>query len=147
MSTDLQWLLIRKNNSYLVKRTVEGPIFSKEPGNLVNLHSQKYSGLANARTIDVRPSLNGIAITHRNGKASPRSVSSAYATNVIGSRIGPRRALRIAAGPAKRSYRSDLRVATLSRVSALIAARKDPKPTPPKKARGKRAKIAPGLSD
>jgi large subunit ribosomal protein L28e len=114
MSTDLQWLLIRKNNSYLVKRTAEGPIFSKEPGNLVNIHSQKYSGLANARTIDVRPSSNGIAITHRNGKASPHAVRSAYATNVIGSRTGPRRALRIAAQPAKRSYRSDLRVVSTS---------------------------------
>lgn len=39
------------------------------------------------------------------------------------------------------------RQATLSRVSALIKARKDPKPAPPTKARGKRAKeIARGLS-
>ncbi|KAI9454924.1 ribosomal L28e protein family-domain-containing protein, partial [Lactarius psammicola] len=138
MSSDLEWLL-RQNNSFLVKRVPEGPIFSKEAGNLVNIHSQKFSGLANARTVDVRPP-NGIAITHRKVKASPRAVRAAYATNTIGSRTGPRRALGIAAQAAKRNYRPDLRAATLARVSALVAARKEPKPAPQKKVRGKRAK-------
>ncbi|KAF8273860.1 ribosomal L28e protein family-domain-containing protein [Lactarius quietus] len=147
MSTDLEWLLIRKNNSFLVKRLREGPIFSKEQGNLVNIHSHKYSGLANARTIDVRSSPNGIAVTHRKGKASPRAVRTAYATNTISSRTGPRRALRIAAQTAKRNYRPDLRAVAVARVSALVAARKDPKPAPPQKVRGKRAKeLARGLS-
>ncbi|KAH9049545.1 ribosomal L28e protein family-domain-containing protein [Lactarius hengduanensis] len=147
MSSDLEWLLLRKNNSFIVKRVPEGPIFSKEAGNLVNIHSQKYSGFANPRTVDVRPSPNGIAITHRKGKASPRAVRPAYATNTIGSRTGPRRALGIAAQAARRNYRPDLRAATLARVSAIIAARKEPKPTPPKKVRGKKAKeIAQGLS-
>ncbi|KAJ8501888.1 hypothetical protein ONZ45_g11983 [Pleurotus djamor] len=49
MSTDLQWLLVRNYNSFLVKRVREGPVFSKEPGNLRNLHSHKYSGLANSK--------------------------------------------------------------------------------------------------
>ncbi|KAI0249501.1 ribosomal L28e/Mak16 [Lactifluus subvellereus] len=141
MSSDLEWLLLRANNSFLVKRVSEGPIFSKEPGNLVNVHSQKFSGLANAKIIDVRPSPNGIAITHRKKSASTHSVRTAYASTIIGSRTGPRRALGIAAQSAKRGYRPDLRAATLARVSALIAAQKEPKAAPPKKVRGKKAKL------
>ncbi|KAI0307667.1 ribosomal L28e/Mak16 [Multifurca ochricompacta] len=141
MSSDLEWLLLRGNSSFLVKRVPEGPIFSKEPGNLINIHSQKFSGLANAKTIDVRPSANGIAITHRKKSASSRSVRSAYASTIIGSRTGPRRALGIAAQAAKRGYRPDLRAATLARVSALVAAQKEPKAAPPKKLRGKKAKV------
>lgn len=68
----------------------------------------------------MRPSSNGIAITHRNGKASPHAVRSAYATNTIGSRTGPRRALRIAAQPAKRNYRPDLRVVSTYFLSFFI---------------------------
>ena len=43
VSSDLIWALINKNNSFLVKS--KGNIFSKEPGNLLNKHSKKYSGL------------------------------------------------------------------------------------------------------
>ena len=31
MSSDLQWLLLRKANSFIVKRAPEGPVFSTEP--------------------------------------------------------------------------------------------------------------------
>jgi large subunit ribosomal protein L28e len=88
----------------------------------------------------VKPSPTGIAITHRKKSSSPHAVRSAYASTTIGSRTGPRRALGIAAQPAKRGYRSDLRAATLARVSALIASQKEPKAAPPKKVRGKKAK-------
>ncbi|KAH9996478.1 ribosomal L28e/Mak16 [Russula vinacea] len=140
MSTDLEWLLLRGNNSFIIKRAPGGPIFSKESGNLLNIHSQKYSGLANATTIDVKPSPTGIAITHRKKSSSSHAIRSAYATTVVGSRTGPRRALGIAAQPAKRGYRPDLRAATLARVSALTAAQREPKAAPPKKIRGKKAK-------
>ncbi|KAF8892855.1 ribosomal L28e protein family-domain-containing protein [Mucidula mucida] len=131
MSTDLQWLLLRKT-------TPSSPVFSKEPGNLRNLHSHKFSGLANTKTIDVSDSGNGIKITTRKTKASPRAVASSKAVTTIRARSGGRRALGIAAGNAKRGYRPDLRTATLARVSALLAAQKEPKPTPPKKVRGKK---------
>jgi len=143
MSSDLEWILLRGNNSFITKRVRGGPIFSKESGNLVNIHSQKYSGLANAKTIDVKPSATGIAITHRKKSTSLHAIRPAYASTTIGSRTGPRRALGIAAQPAKRGYRPDLRAATLARVSALIAARKEPKAAPPKKVRGKKAKAIP----
>ncbi|KAF9026255.1 60S ribosomal protein L28 [Haplosporangium bisporale] len=45
MSADLTWLLIKNNNSFLIKRS--GVQFSAEAGNLLNKNSFKYSGLAN----------------------------------------------------------------------------------------------------
>ena len=49
MSSDLQWLLVKDSNSFLVKRN--GVQFSSEPGNLANLNSFKYSGIVNAKTV------------------------------------------------------------------------------------------------
>ncbi|KAK0500949.1 ribosomal L28e/Mak16 [Armillaria luteobubalina] len=140
MSSDLQWLLVRNSNSFIVKRVPEGPIFSREPGNLRNLHSYKYSGLANAKTIDVSDSPAGVKITTRKLKASPHAVASAKAVSYIRPRSGTRRALGIASQTAKKGYRPDLRTAALARVSALVAAQKEPKPSPPEKFRGKKAR-------
>ncbi|KAF8661422.1 hypothetical protein AX16_001340 [Volvariella volvacea WC 439] len=114
MSSDLEWLIIRKYNSFVVKGVPEGPIFSREPGNLRNLHSHKYSGLANSKTIDVADSPSGIQITTRKVKASPYAVASSRVVSHIRPRSGPRRALGAAAGLAKRGYRSDLRKASPS---------------------------------
>ena len=57
MSEALIWHLIRDNNSFLVKReqtSRRGAVqLSKEPGNLMNAHCFKYSGLANNATFDI----------------------------------------------------------------------------------------------
>jgi len=138
MSSDLQWLLLRKNNSFLVKRASKGSAFSREPGNLRNLHSHKYSGLANSKVIDISGSASGLKIVTRKTNASPHAIASANAISTIRPRSGSRRALGIASATAKRGYRPDLRAAALARVSALISAQREPKPTPPKKIRGKK---------
>ncbi|KAJ4001312.1 ribosomal L28e/Mak16 [Lentinula boryana] len=139
MSSDLQWLLLRKSNSYIVKGLPEGPIFSKEPGNLLNLHSHKYSGLANAKTIDVSDVNGKITVTTRKPKASPYAVAPARSTSSIRSRSGSRRAFGIVASHAKRGYRPDLRKAALARTAALLSAQKEPKEAPARKLRGKKA--------
>ncbi|KIL71323.1 hypothetical protein M378DRAFT_182822 [Amanita muscaria Koide BX008] len=142
MSYDLQWLLLRKNNSFQVNRVPEGPVFSREPGNLLNLNSHKYSGLANKKVLEIQGTSTGVQIRTRKTKATSHQVGGGYATSTIKARTGPRRALGIAAGYAKRGYRPDLRRAVLARVSALVAAQKEPKPTPPKKLRGKKKAAA-----
>lgn len=46
-SDDLIWLLVKKNNRFLVKRNgnnTSSITFSSEPNNLYNLNSYKYSG-------------------------------------------------------------------------------------------------------
>ncbi|PIL31227.1 hypothetical protein GSI_05925 [Ganoderma sinense ZZ0214-1] len=142
MSSDLQWLLLRKNNSFIVKRLAEGPILTKEPGNLTNIHSFKYSGLANEKAIAIADSESGVKLTVRKKGASPHAVRPASATSTIRPRSGGRRAAGITAKLAKRGYRPDLRAAALARVSAIIVSKKEKKPAPPKKARGKKAKTA-----
>jgi large subunit ribosomal protein L28e len=145
MSYDLQWLLLRKSNAFMVKRVPEGPIFSTEPGNIRNIHSHKFSGLANGKTLDIADQGGIIKIKTRKTKASPHAVASAHARSSLRARSGRRHALDVAAAPAKRGYRPDLRTAALARVSALLSAQKEAKPSPPKKVRGKKAKTF-GLS-
>ncbi|THH01209.1 hypothetical protein EW026_g1459 [Hermanssonia centrifuga] len=136
MSSDLQWLLLRKSNSFFVKRVPEGPVFSRESGNLTNLHSFKYSGLANQKTIDISESGNGIKITTRKQGASPIAVRKGLASSTIRNRSGGRRAAGIVSKLAKRGYRPDLRTAALARASAILASHQEKKPAPPKKVRG-----------
>ncbi|KAK7464115.1 hypothetical protein VKT23_006279 [Stygiomarasmius scandens] len=136
MSSDLEWLLIRNYNSFMVKGLPEGPIFSKEPGNLRNLHSHKYSGLANSKTIDISENNGTLQITTRKVKAAPNAVKAAKAVSTVRPRSGPRRAFGVATAPARRGYRPDLRTAALARTSALLSAQKEPKAAPPKKVRG-----------
>ncbi|KZS93356.1 ribosomal protein L28e [Sistotremastrum niveocremeum HHB9708] len=148
-SPDLQWLLLRKTNSYIVKRVPEGPVFSKEPGNLLNLHSHKYSGLTDPKTIAVDQAPNGgISITTRKLSSGIRSVRKSQHQQSIRPRSGPRRAHGVAVGQAKRGYRPDLRKAALARVSALLAVQKGPstKPVKEKKPRSARAKKAAAAS-
>ncbi|KAJ3718234.1 ribosomal L28e/Mak16 [Lentinula raphanica] len=139
MSSDLEWLLLRKSNSYMVKGLSHGPIFSKEPGNLLNLHSAKYSGLANAKTIDISDVNGRVTITTRKPKASPYAVAPARSTSSIRPRSGVRRAFGITSTFSKRGYRPDLRKAALARTAALVSAQKEPKEAPPRKLRGKKA--------
>ncbi|KAF7291421.1 Ribosomal-L28e domain-containing protein [Mycena indigotica] len=144
MSTDLQWLLLRKNNSFIVKRGAEvGQVFSKEPGNLRNLHSHKFSGLANAKTVAISDSGNGVVVVSRKQKAGPSSVAKATSKDVLRSRTGGRRAAGVVATiTVKKAGRPDLRTAALARVSALLAAQKEPKTYSPKASRSKKAKTA-----
>ena len=51
MSNDVAWQVLRRHNSHLVKR--DGHMLSGEPGNLLNLHSYKFSGLANRKLVHV----------------------------------------------------------------------------------------------
>ncbi|KAI0789498.1 ribosomal L28e/Mak16 [Abortiporus biennis] len=143
MSNDLQWYLLRKNNAFIVKRVPEGPIFSKEAGNLANLHSYKYSGLVNAKTIAITESPSGIQISTVKKGASPQAVHSARAVSSIRNRSGGRRSAGVVAQLAKRGYRPDLRKAAIARASAIIASQKEKKPSPPKKLRGKKAAAGP----
>ena len=67
----------------------------------------------------MKPSATGISITHRKKSTSPHAVRAAYTSTTIGSRTGPRRALGIAAQPAKRGYRPDLRAVSITSDSLI----------------------------
>ena len=103
--------MLRKSNSFIVKRTVDGPIFSTEPGNLRNLHSFKYSGLANTKTVDVTSTESGGLTLHtRIADANPRHVKKAVRSVPLKGNSGQRRIAKIlAAETAGKGYRADLR--------------------------------------
>jgi len=142
MSRDLEWLLIRKYNSNVVKRLPEGPLFSKEAANLLNIHSHKYSGLANSRTVSIQEDKGVIQIATRKSTASPHAVGSGVAKSTLRHRTGPRRALGATSKVFKSGYRPDLRRAALARTSALLASQKEKKARPAKKPRGRKAVAA-----
>ena len=54
----LVWEIVKKNNCFLVKEFGNGSAkvqFSRESNNLYNVHSYKYSGLANPKTVSIQP--------------------------------------------------------------------------------------------
>ena len=51
------WMLVRNSSCFLVKRN--GVQFSSEPGNVMNLNTYKYSGLANDKTVAIDAGADG----------------------------------------------------------------------------------------
>ncbi|WWC89712.1 uncharacterized protein L201_004637 [Kwoniella dendrophila CBS 6074] len=150
MSADLQWLLVRKWNSFQVKGG-NGPSFSKEKGNLLNKHSHKYSGLANSKVINIYANPEGgITVTKVKADAKPNQVASARTHVNLRKSTGPRRANKIAAAEtAGKGYRADLRKVAVARASALSRAATrtaNPPKSYPTKQRGPNAKKATSAS-
>lgn len=123
-SSDLQWELLRQtNNRFLLKRS--GLTFSTEPGNLLNLHSKKYSGLVNEKAIHVgfpTKDTASVAVSYKTkrshySKPSEFSVKKGYK----GSHAAVDKYAK------DTLYRVDLACATKARISAVIRAQKPKK--------------------
>ncbi|KAF9899090.1 60S ribosomal protein L28 [Lobosporangium transversale] len=137
MSADLTWLLIKKNNSFLVKRN--GVQFSSEAGNLLNKNSFKYSGLANKKTVDITAAPSGRGVVVATKKSSVPAFKPAKAINKVTLTKGIRKSARSVAGLTRNGYRADLRKAALARVSAVLNSQKPVKAIPKKTGKGIRA--------
>ncbi|KAF8954195.1 60S ribosomal protein L28, partial [Entomortierella lignicola] len=107
MSADLTWLLIKNNNSFLVKRS--GVEFSSEAGNLLNKNSFKFSGIANNKTIDVSAAASGRGVVVATKKTSVPAYKLAKGYNKVTLTKGVRKSARSVAGLARAGYRADLR--------------------------------------
>ncbi|KAI3627303.1 hypothetical protein GLX27_001031 [Malassezia furfur] len=140
MSTqDLQWLLVRKSNSYLVKQKGLGRVFSREPGNLASLHSYKYSGLVNDKSVGIVPNeKKGVDVTTKKTKVSPFAVKGARATTTV--KGGSRRVAGAVANiAAKHGYRPDLRKDAVARATHIIKSQQGRQRVPkPRLPRGRR---------
>ncbi|PAV81470.1 hypothetical protein WR25_16615 [Diploscapter pachys] len=62
MSSDLVWQVIRKNNAFKRRQRGIQKHFSVEKFNLRAVHSQRHSGLASRKALDVQPSSDGKSI-------------------------------------------------------------------------------------
>src|SRR3989338_3835231 len=68
-SPALVWEVIRNhNNAFVIKR--QGRKFSTEPGNLMNKHSPKFSGVSNDRVVDVFQAGRRVKVMTKCTKAS-----------------------------------------------------------------------------
>ncbi|CAG8668522.1 5945_t:CDS:2, partial [Dentiscutata erythropus] len=117
-SEDLNWLLIRNYNSFLVKRN--GAQFSSEPNNLTNLHSFKYSGLACNKTIGISPAPDNRGVIVNARKSKVESFQPAKSTHKVTLSKGTRRSAKSFTNTFTRAgYRPDLRKEALARISAI----------------------------
>ncbi|KAI9104859.1 ribosomal L28e/Mak16 [Phlyctochytrium arcticum] len=135
MSGDLIWLLTRDTSSFLVKRN--GVRLSREPGNLLNVNSFKYSGLAQRKSIHVASSEKGAALVLKKNRV-PATKPSKVAHQIIlkkGQRASAKSVQSIL-----RNYRPDLQTAALARVSRVLDIQKPARVQKQKKVRGVRAK-------
>ncbi|GAC95867.1 60S ribosomal protein L28 [Pseudozyma hubeiensis SY62] len=109
-SQDLQWLLVRNNSSFLVKQKGLGRIFSREPRNLVQLHSYKYSGVVNAKAVGLEApkSGKGVVLTTKNGKQTSSAIKKTLNTTTLKKGGGRRTAGAVSNVVAKKGYRADL---------------------------------------
>ncbi|KAJ3114575.1 hypothetical protein HDU96_001945 [Phlyctochytrium bullatum] len=136
MSSDLVWALTRTNSSFLVKRS--GVQLTREPGNLLNKNSFKFSGVANAKAVDIKASNGGVQVTLKK-KTVPASkvAKSSQVTTIV--RPGVKSITKSVKNIVK-GYRPDLTNLALARVVRLVQSQKAPKPLKAKKLRGKAAK-------
>eukprot|EP00009_Paramoeba_aestuarina_P002097 CAMPEP_0201514444 /NCGR_PEP_ID=MMETSP0161_2-20130828/6279_1 /ASSEMBLY_ACC=CAM_ASM_000251 /TAXON_ID=180227 /ORGANISM="Neoparamoeba aestuarina, Strain SoJaBio B1-5/56/2" /LENGTH=146 /DNA_ID=CAMNT_0047910997 /DNA_START=241 /DNA_END=681 /DNA_ORIENTATION=+ len=82
-SAHLQWLLLRKHNSFMIKK--DGITFSREQNNLTNNHSFTSSGLVHQASTGVNVNSKGrVVISARKGKASVGKIATANFTIATG---------------------------------------------------------------
>lgn len=137
MSSHLNWMIIRNNNAFLVKkRNIKKP-FSKEPNNVTNLNSYRYSGLVHKKAISVveNPDRKGFTVVYKKAKATNKPVKNLVRRPF---KAGARRSLYKAKRLLKaNNYRTDLTKATLRRASAILRSQR---PIKAKKAKPAAAK-------
>ncbi|EDV95565.1 60S ribosomal protein L28 [Drosophila grimshawi] len=123
-SSHLNWLIIRNNNAFLLKkRDVKRP-FSTEPNNLTNVSSFRYSGVVHKKTLGIVPAgdKKGFTAVLRKGKYGQRPVKNTVRVNF---NAGPRRSLKKMKNLLTGSkYRKDLTQAALRRASAVLRSQK-----------------------
>jgi large subunit ribosomal protein L28e len=119
----LVWEIVRNNNCFLVKQFGRGNAkvqFSKEPNNLYNIHSYKYSGLANPKTVAIKPagSKDELAVVTYLSKEKKvnKPIRSLHKTVMKKNLVKMAKSVKYQVGG---TYRSDLTKPALARLSAV----------------------------
>jgi len=120
-SSDLQWMLLKNNTSFLVKRKGAGVSkvqFTTEPNNVMNVNSFKFSGLANTKACGVSLVNDTVTFTLKKSKAS---LQRKPASNVVTMSLkkASKGASAIEKATSKNYYRGDLTKFAVARYYAL----------------------------
>ncbi|KAM3712931.1 hypothetical protein ACB098_01G218800 [Castanea mollissima] len=134
----LIWEMVKKNNCFLVKefgRGNAGVQFSKEPNNLFNLNSYKFSGLANRKTVTIQPGGKDLSVVLGTTKTKKQNKPAALLHKSVMRKEFPRMAKAVTNQVSDNYYRPDLKKAALARLSAVHRSLKVTKSGPKKKNR------------
>ena len=117
MSQDVQWSILKKNSKFIVQ---SGKFrFSKEPNNLTNKHSRKYSGCIPRKTVGIKPhSDGGIVMTLKRPRYSRRPKSMHTRIRLNSNRRSVYRSIRRILR--KRSYRPKLTEIAVRRACVFL---------------------------
>ncbi|XP_019619081.1 PREDICTED: 60S ribosomal protein L28-like [Branchiostoma belcheri] len=120
MSADLQWMIIRNNSSFLLKRNKQS--FTREPNNLKAKNSYRYNGLVHKKTVGVEaaPDGKGVVLVTRKQRGLRKP---AKGTSRVTLSRGGRQTLTTIRR-AVRGYRKDLKMPALRRASAILRSQK-----------------------
>ena len=120
-------MLLKDNSSYLLKN--HGHVFSKEPFNLVNRNSFKFSPLSQTQAIGVEAAKDGKGVRIIVQKKKALNKPKARFAETVVARKGTRRAVKTVEGLTAGGYRGDLGKYAMARVSAVLASQKKNKKT------------------
>ncbi|CAL7933584.1 unnamed protein product [Xylocopa violacea] len=132
MSSHLNWMIIRNNNAFLLKKRNINKPFSTEPNNLTNLSSYRYSGLIQKKSVGIvdTPDKKGFTVVYKKAKSIKKPAKSTVRCTM---KAGARRSLyKLKRLLTKNKYRVDLTKVALRRASAVLRSQK---PLPAKKTR------------
>ncbi|KAK7271951.1 hypothetical protein RJT34_28248 [Clitoria ternatea] len=118
----LIWEIVKRNNSFLVKEFGNGTQsvqFSREPNNLYNLNSYKFSGLANKKTVTIQPAGKDQSVLLATTKTKKQNKPSALLHKSVMKKEFRRMAKAVQNQVADNYYRPDLKKAALARLSAV----------------------------
>ncbi|KAL5351819.1 hypothetical protein ACLOAV_003680 [Pseudogymnoascus australis] len=141
VSDDLIWEVARSQNAYIVKR--KGVQFSRDPLNLVNLHSRKHGGFVNTKAVGIAPAegdKGGVTLVTKKAGNAQRPAAATQVT-INGSKSN-RKTYKSVANTVAKGYRGDLRAAAVSRASAIRKSQRAVKERPASAPRGVKAKKA-----
>ncbi|KAK8947634.1 60S ribosomal protein L28-2 [Platanthera guangdongensis] len=118
----LIWEVVRKNNAFLVKQFGNGNAkvqFSKEKNNLFNVHSFKYSGLANKKTVSVQPAGKDLSVVLATTKSKKQNKPASVSHRSILKKEFNKVAKSVINQVSDNYYRPDLKRAALARLSVV----------------------------
>ncbi|CAL0308728.1 unnamed protein product [Lupinus luteus] len=134
----LVWEIVKNNNSFLVKQFGRGSQsieFSKEPNNLYNLNSYKYSGLANKKTVSIQAGGKDQSVLLATTKTKKQNKPAALVHKSVLKKDFRRIAKAVQNQVGDNHYRPDLKKAALARLSAVHKSLKIAKSGPKKRNR------------
>uniref|UniRef100_A0A0C9S273 TSA: Wollemia nobilis Ref_Wollemi_Transcript_21711_990 transcribed RNA sequence n=1 Tax=Wollemia nobilis TaxID=56998 RepID=A0A0C9S273_9CONI len=118
----LIWEIVKKNNSFLSKQNGNGSAkvqFSSEPNNLYNLHTYKFSGLANKKTVSIQSAGKDLTVALATTKTKKQKKPADSVNTSVMKKEFHRMAKAVVNQVADNYYRPDLKRPALARLSAV----------------------------